>query len=117
MSCGGGCRRGLDSELLWVWRRLAAVALVGPLAWECPYAKGVALKTKNETNKTKKQHQQKKKFKKTTYPLGKFEKINFSEAHCSYLCTSHNYEIIKCNMHVRVAGDVTCQVECLPRFY
>ena len=29
----------------WLWRRLAAVALmIGPLAWELPYAVGMALK-------------------------------------------------------------------------
>ena len=33
-----------DLALLWLWRRLAAVALIGPLAWELPYAKGEALK-------------------------------------------------------------------------
>ena len=38
MSCGVGCRRSLDPELLWLWYRLAAVALIRPLAWEPPYA-------------------------------------------------------------------------------
>ena len=28
--------------LLWLWRRLAATALIGPLAWEPPYAVGAA---------------------------------------------------------------------------
>ena len=44
MSCGVGHRRGMDPELLWLWYRLAAAALIGPLAWEPPYASGVALK-------------------------------------------------------------------------
>ena len=36
-----------DPELLWLWRRPAATALIRPLAWEPPYATGVALeKTK-----------------------------------------------------------------------
>ena len=48
MSCGVDCRRGLDPELLWLWHRLAAVALIGPLAWELPYATGVALKSIKE---------------------------------------------------------------------
>ena len=39
--------------MLWLWRRLAAVAPVGPLAWETPYATGVALKIQN-TKKLKK---------------------------------------------------------------
>ena len=34
--------------LLWLWRRLASVALIGPLAWEPPYAVGVALKAKED---------------------------------------------------------------------
>ena len=46
MSCGVGCRRGSDPALLWLWRRLVATAPIGPLAWEPPYAVGVALKKK-----------------------------------------------------------------------
>ena len=34
--------------LLWLWCRPAAVALTGPLAWEPPYAMGVALKRKKK---------------------------------------------------------------------
>ena len=44
MSCGIGHRRGSDLALLWLWCRLAATALTGPLAQEPPYAEGVALK-------------------------------------------------------------------------
>ena len=44
MSRGVDRRCGLDLALLWLWRRLAAVALIRPLAWEPPYAMGVALK-------------------------------------------------------------------------
>ena len=39
---------GLDPALLWLWRRLAAVALIQPLAWELPYALGAALKRKKD---------------------------------------------------------------------
>ena len=39
-----------DLVLLWLWCRLAAVAPVRPVAWELPYAVGVALK-KNNNNK------------------------------------------------------------------
>ena len=46
MSCGVGCRRGSDLELLWLWRRLAAAAPIQPLAWKLPYAAGAALKRK-----------------------------------------------------------------------
>ena len=44
MSCGIGCRCGSDLVLLRLWCRLAATALFRPLAWEPPYATGVALK-------------------------------------------------------------------------
>ena len=43
MSCGGGQRHGSDPLLLWLWCRPAATALIGPLAWEPPYAMGAAL--------------------------------------------------------------------------
>ena len=44
MSCGVGCRRSSDLTLLWLWRRLAAAALIQPLTWGPPYATGTALK-------------------------------------------------------------------------
>ena len=44
MRCGVGHRCGSDLALLWLWCRLAAVALIQPLAWEPLYAVGVALK-------------------------------------------------------------------------
>ena len=43
-SCRVGHRRGSDLVLLWLWHRLAAVALIQHLAWEPPYAAHVALK-------------------------------------------------------------------------
>ena len=43
-----------DLMLLWLWCRPAAVAPIGPLAWEPPYAPGVALKKKDKRQKTKK---------------------------------------------------------------
>ena len=48
MSCGVGCRHGLDSTLLRLWCRPAAVAPIRPLARELPYAKSVALKSKKK---------------------------------------------------------------------
>ena len=51
MSCGVGHRRGSDPMWLWLWHRLAATALIRPLAWEPPYTVGAAL----ESKKTKKQ--------------------------------------------------------------
>ena len=46
MSCGVGCRCDSDPALLclWLWCRPAAAAQIRPLAWELPYAAGVALK-------------------------------------------------------------------------
>ena len=44
MSCGIGHRWGSDPMLLGLWCRPAATTLIGPLAWESPYAMGVALK-------------------------------------------------------------------------
>ena len=37
-----------DLVLLWLWRRLAATALMRPLALEPPCAAGVALKSQNK---------------------------------------------------------------------
>ena len=48
MSCGVGHRHGLDPTLLWLWHRLAAVALIRPLAWELPCAVGAVLKKKKK---------------------------------------------------------------------
>lgn len=49
MSYAIGRRHGSYPLLLWMWCRLAAVASIRPLAWEPPYAVGVALKTKKKT--------------------------------------------------------------------
>ena len=48
MSCDVGHRHGLDPLLLWLWHRLAAIAPIGSLAWEPPYAVGVALKRQKD---------------------------------------------------------------------
>ena len=60
MSRGVGCRCGSDLALLWLWHRRTAVALIGPLAWELPYAVGVALKRKKEKKKAQTAKEQKK---------------------------------------------------------
>ena len=54
MSCGVDRRRGLDLELLWLWCRPVATAVIRPLAWEPPYAAGAALKGQKTKTKTKK---------------------------------------------------------------
>ena len=43
-----------DLALPWLWRRLAATALVRPLAWEPPYAVGAALEKTKRPKKKKK---------------------------------------------------------------
>ena len=55
MSCGVGLRHGWDPKWLWLCRRPASIAPIGPLAWEPPYVAGAAL------IKTKRQHKQQQK--------------------------------------------------------
>ena len=43
-----GFRYGLDLVLLWLWHRPASTALIQLLAWELPYATGVAPKKKKK---------------------------------------------------------------------
>ena len=59
MTCDVGHRCGSHPTLLWLWRGLAATALIGTLAWESPYAVGMALEKtkrqkKNQKTKNKK---------------------------------------------------------------
>ena len=53
MSCGIVLRLGLDPKLMWLWYRSAAIALIQPLAWEPPYAAGLALKRQKEKKEKK----------------------------------------------------------------
>ena len=48
MSCGVSRRHGSDPVLLWLWHRLAGVALIQPLAWEPPYATSATLKRQKQ---------------------------------------------------------------------
>ena len=48
MSCGVGCRGSSDPALPWLWCRLAATALIWPLAWKLPYAWGARCSPKKE---------------------------------------------------------------------
>ena len=43
-----GFRHGSDLALLWQLGRPVAAALIKPVAWELPYATGVALKRKGK---------------------------------------------------------------------
>ena len=51
VSCSVGHRYGSDLALLWLWRRSAATALFGPLAWEPPYNVDAALKRPKKKKK------------------------------------------------------------------
>ena len=53
MSCGVGRRHGSDLALLWLWCRPVATAPIRPLAWEPPYAMGVAVEKDKKTKKKK----------------------------------------------------------------
>ena len=55
-SCGVVCRCGSDLVLPQLWRRLTAAALIGPLAWELPYATVWAIKRKKIDQKCKYGH-------------------------------------------------------------
>ena len=57
MNYGVSHRHGSDLAFLWLWHRQVAVAPVGPLAWEPPYATGTALKRKKDKTKKKKKNQ------------------------------------------------------------
>ena len=59
MSCGVGCRGGLDPTLLWLWRRPAATTPIRLLAWEPPYAVGAVLKRPKKKKKKKKKKKSK----------------------------------------------------------
>ena len=56
MSCGVGCRRSSDPVLLWLWCRLAATALIQPLAWEPPCAAGAVLENTHKKKKKEKEN-------------------------------------------------------------
>ena len=54
MRCGIGHRHGSDLALLLLWCTLAAAAPIRPLAWEPPYAEGVAQENGKKDQKKKK---------------------------------------------------------------
>ena len=60
MNCGVDHRHGSDPGLLWLWRTLVAVVLIGPLAWEPPHAVATALKTDKDKMKHTHTHKQNK---------------------------------------------------------
>ena len=71
--------------LLWLWCRLAAIALICSLAWELPYAAGVALKRRKKKKK-KERKKKKKERKKRTKSEGWGQKQEAAELVPFVLC-------------------------------
>ena len=59
MNCDVGCRHGSDPELLRLWHRPVATALIGPLVWELPHAAGVAPKRKKKKKREREREKRK----------------------------------------------------------
>ena len=57
MSCRVGHRHSSDHTLLWLWRRLAAAALIGSLAWEPPYVSSTTLKSKKKKEREERERE------------------------------------------------------------
>ena len=47
----------IPTALLWLWYRMAAIALIRPLAWELPHATGTVLKKKKKKKEKSKLRQ------------------------------------------------------------
>ena len=58
MGCGVGRRHSWDLAWLWLWCRLAATALIHPLAWELPHAAGAALKKQKKRKEGRKRERE-----------------------------------------------------------
>ena len=95
LNCAVGHRLASDPALLWLWCRTAAVPPpVQSLAWELPYAVGMALKSKNKTkqNKTtttkkkpqKTPHRKKRTMKKITFNKRKRQEVYHRMRQVSY---------------------------------
>ena len=101
MSCGVGCRRSSDSELLWLWYRLAAVVWIRPLAWEPPYATGAALK-RQQRKKDKRDSQTNIQCKGRGHPAkAGSSKYGKKAVLCTWLC-----------LKAKVCSKLTCQGLC-----
>ena len=70
VSCGARQRFGSDLALLWLWCRPAATGPIQSLAWEPPYATGVALKKQKTKKKCLSQSK--------TFNFDEVQFINFS---------------------------------------
>ena len=92
VSCGVGCRWGLDPELLWLWHRLAAVSLIWPPAWDLPYAVGPEQKKK----KRKKKKEKRKGASQLAYP--------WSFSFLSFVILENKCNIWRCWTYLPISG-------------
>ena len=83
MSCGVGYRSGSNLALLWLWRRPVTTAPFQPLAWEPPYAVGVA----QEIEKKKKKKERKENYR--PVPLIKLKCIHPNQNFSKLWSSSH----------------------------
>ena len=96
---GVGRRRSSDLALLWLWCRPAARGLIRSLAWELPYAMGVALKrTKDQKKQTKKPNQNKR-----NTPYNTFTCMHTCVHMWSHMCM-HTYNSV-IHEYVRIVVD------------
>ena len=58
VSCGVSREHSSDLALLWLWCWPVATTPIQALAWELPYAKGVALKRQKTKKKKKKKEEE-----------------------------------------------------------
>jgi len=77
MSCGVDCRLGSNLVLLWPWRRPAATAPIGPLAWEPSHAAGVALEKAKRQKKKKRERERDFPYSRLPSPCPHFLKLFF----------------------------------------
>ena len=82
MSCGVAYRHSSDPTLLWLWSRLAAIALIRPLAWEPPHATGAAIENAKRQKKNEITHK--------NYILCDSMNINLENANLTYIVGSRS---------------------------
>ena len=97
MNCGVGRRCGSDLALLWLRCRAAAVAWIKPLAWEPPYAAGVALKRQRDKQTNKQTNKQTKQPTKQTWKQPKCPRTDEWIKKSWFIYTMDNYSGIKKN--------------------
>ena len=85
MSCAVGHRRVSDLALLWLWHRLAATALIQPLAWEPPCAVGVALKSQKKKKKKRSLRTKLLGAKEETLTILCFNSLQFLTSQCAFI--------------------------------